>query len=54
MSAARRTDPQPGILAQFTTDCYRCGEPIVRGVDRIVYQRGNAIHVGCANGASDE
>jgi hypothetical protein len=50
----RTSDPQPGLMAQFTTDCYRCGEPIVRGHDRMVFRRGHAIHVGCASGADDE
>jgi hypothetical protein len=50
----RVTDPKPGIVAQWSSECPRCGEFIARGVDRIVFVRGNAIHIGCASGASDE
>lgn len=50
----RTTEPQPGLLAQFSTECYRCGELIVRNQDRIVFNRGRALHVACHSGADDE
>jgi hypothetical protein len=46
-------DPQPGIAAQWPSHCPRCDEPIHRN-DRVVFVRGRAIHVACANGADDE
>lgn len=50
----RRTSaPLPGIAARAETDCQRCGDPI-HVHDRIVYRRGWAIHVRCANGGDDE
>ena len=51
--SARATDPQPGLLASYTTECYRCGELIVRNTDRIIFNRGRALHVGCASGQDD-
>lgn len=47
---ARATDPQPGLKAQWSSECPRCGEFIARGVDRIVFSKGRPIHVACANG----
>lgn len=52
---ARRKAPgaEPGLGANFEGDCARCPQPIRRG-DRIVFNRGSAIHVSCAAGQDDE
>jgi hypothetical protein len=50
----RATDPQPGMVAQWSGWCDRCGGPVVRGVSRIYFHRGNPVHVECASGADDE
>lgn len=47
-------EPQPGIVAKFDGECPRCDGAIVKGVTRVVYQRGHYIHTGCASGADDE
>lgn len=48
----RATDPQPGIVAKYATTCARCGEYVERG-SRVVYQRGDYIHVECASGQDE-
>ena len=47
------TTPPPGIAARYEGVCHRCDQPI-RVHDRIVYDRGRAIHAGCASGGGDE
>lgn len=49
----RATDPQPGIVAQWSAECPKCGEFIQRGLDRVYFSRGRACHVGCAPGGDD-
>ncbi len=44
--------PQPGIAAQWPTVCPRCPEPIEVGT-RIVFVRGQAVHVGCYGGGDE-
>lgn len=51
--ATRVRRPEPGIAAKFEAACPRCPDPIGRG-DRVVFQRGVYIHVGCASGQDDE
>lgn len=50
----RRPQPEAGMRARHDGHCARCDAPIVRNETRIVFQRGRAICVGCANGAGDE
>lgn len=50
---ARPRDTAPGMAAQYPDTCDRCPNSIAVG-DRIVFQRGRPIHVGCASGADDE
>lgn len=49
----RETDPQPGMVAQWSGDCRKCGEPVVRGESRIYFHRGDPVHVECAPGADE-
>lgn len=48
-----RPKPLAGIAAKFASICGRCSRDIARG-DRVVFKRGAAIHVECANGQDDE
>lgn len=47
-----KRDPEPGIAARYPSTCTRCSGSISNG-DRVVYQRGSYIHVGCASGQDE-
>lgn len=53
MARRTTTDPQPGMAAAYPGDCPRCPAGIKAG-DRIVFQRGVALHVSCATGQDDQ
>ncbi len=48
-----KTTPLPGLAARWTAICPRC-EEVVRVGDRIVFRRGEYVHVACAGGGQDE